>query len=101
MPPNRSERTRFVADAMLGSLARKLRVFGFDASYYRSGDDRGLLEIAKKEGRVILTSDRGLAVAAALKQADVILLTGRGDGSRISAMGASRKEVAEWAASPL
>ncbi len=30
---------RFVADAMLGSLARKLRIFGFDTLYFREGPD--------------------------------------------------------------
>ncbi|MDE1857901.1 MAG: hypothetical protein KGI26_02375 [Thaumarchaeota archaeon] len=78
--------TKFVADAMLGSLARKLRALGFDASYYRSGDDAGLLEAAAREGRVVLTSDRELAARASARGTRAVLLTERTDGARLSAM---------------
>ncbi len=50
---------RFVADAMLGSLARKLRIFGFDTLYFKDGGDSELLKLAKSEGRILLTSDDG------------------------------------------
>ena len=52
---------RFVADAMLGSLARKLRIFGFDTLYFKEGDDTALERLARKEGRIIITSDRLLS----------------------------------------
>lgn len=48
----------FVADAMLGSVARKLRIFGFDTLYVAHADDTAILEIAIKQSRVILTSDK-------------------------------------------
>lgn len=86
MPP-----TRLVADAMLGSLARKLRAFGFDTAYYRGGDDAGLMRTAKSQGRVIVTADRGLAAAAAKKGLDVLLVAGRTDGRMISSMLAGAK----------
>ena len=82
-PPTKP-RTKFMVDAMLGSLARKLRALGFDASYYKIGDDTGLLEVAGNESRIILTSDRSLASAAASKGQSVILLKGKTDGMRIS-----------------
>ena len=53
---------RFLCDAMLGSLARWLRFFGFDAAYMDpSTDDRRLAERASTEDRWLLTRDRELA----------------------------------------
>ncbi len=81
--------TAFVADAMLGSLARKLRALGFDTSYHRSGGDAPLLKLALRERRMILTSDRQLAAFAAARGAPVILLTREGDGRRLSELAAA------------
>jgi len=54
------EMSRFVCDAMLGSLARWLRLFGFDAVYAGSEDDE-LIARAREEERWLLTRDRELA----------------------------------------
>jgi uncharacterized protein with PIN domain len=51
---------RFVADAMLGRLARWLRALGYDTVYDASADDRALVELANGEDRVLLTRDRHL-----------------------------------------
>jgi len=50
----------FAADCMLGRLARWLRVFGFDVLYFPRIEDGALLGVARREGRVLLTRDRGL-----------------------------------------
>jgi uncharacterized protein with PIN domain len=55
MPP-----PRFVADAMLGRLARWLRVIGYDTAYDASLADPALVELANREDRVLLTRDRHL-----------------------------------------
>ncbi len=47
----------FIADAMLGRLARWLRLLGFDTLYYPHIRDGDLLRLALQEGRVILTRD--------------------------------------------
>ncbi len=91
MPP-RGARTRFIADAMLGSLSRKLRALGFDTAYYKSGDDSGMLGRAASEGRIILTSDRHLADRAVAKGLDVIHLSGDNDGDRMSAIARTARE---------
>ena len=50
----------FVADCMLGRLARWLRVLGFDVLYFPRIEDAVLLGVARREGRVLLTRDMGL-----------------------------------------
>jgi len=52
--------TRFVADAHLGGLARQLRMAGFDTLYRNDYDDREIVDIALREGRIVLTRDREL-----------------------------------------
>ena len=51
---------RFVADVMLGKLARWLRILGYDTLYDRQASDRQLMELAAREDRILLTSDREL-----------------------------------------
>ncbi len=51
---------RFVIDSMLGTLARKLRIFGFDSLYYNHIDDEELLSLCLAMNRILLTSDEVL-----------------------------------------
>ncbi len=55
---------RFLADAMVGKLARYLRLLGADCAYARAGDDEWLLCEAKRAGRVLLTRDGPLVQRA-------------------------------------
>jgi len=55
---------RFVADVMLGRLARWLRALGLDTLYFRDASDARLLGIALRENRRLLTRDAGLAARA-------------------------------------
>jgi len=50
----------FVADCMLGRLAKWLRILGFDAAYLPKVEDPDLVALARREGRVLLTRDSGL-----------------------------------------
>ncbi len=52
---------KFVADAMLGRLARRLRLLGVDVRYDAGADDNEVLRISLEEERTILTRDHGLA----------------------------------------
>jgi len=52
---------KFLADCMVGKLARWLRILGFDVAYSTRSDDQGLIELAVKEQRILLTRDRELA----------------------------------------
>jgi len=51
---------RFVADVMLGKLARWLRILGYDTLYDRKASDGELIDLATREDRILLTSDREL-----------------------------------------
>ncbi len=51
----------FLVDVMLGSLARWLRILGYDAAYVREREPNDLIERALEEERVLLTRDRRLA----------------------------------------
>lgn len=46
---------------MLGRLARYLRFVGCDTAYVRDRSDEELLDMARREGRVLLTRDRELS----------------------------------------
>src|SRR5437762_1014802 len=48
---------RFVADVMVGKLARWLRMLGYDVLYSNRFEDAEILQIAKTDSRIILTRD--------------------------------------------
>ena len=74
-----SSKRAFLADAMLGSVARKLRIFGFDTLYVAHTHDDEILKIGIAENRIILTCDRTLYMRTLKKEADSILLQGSDD----------------------
>lgn len=51
---------KFIADCHLGKIAKYLRIFGFDTLYFQTIDDDDIIDIAKREDRFILTSDKEL-----------------------------------------
>ena len=91
MPGHHVQPTKFVADSMLGSLARKMRALGFDTSYYSDGDDEGILQAGRSQGRVVLTADRVLAGRARHGSATVLLISGRSDSRRLASLLAAAK----------
>jgi uncharacterized protein with PIN domain len=52
---------KFIADVMLGRLAKRLRLLGFDVLYDRTLDDNEIIHLSLEQDRVILTRDTGLA----------------------------------------
>ncbi|MFZ1023995.1 MAG: Mut7-C RNAse domain-containing protein [Thermoplasmata archaeon] len=52
---------RWLADEMVGRLARYLRFLGYDTVYVRGADDHAIAERTQHEGRILVTRDRALA----------------------------------------
>jgi uncharacterized protein len=77
-------RPSFLADAMLGSIARKLRIFGFDTIYIAHIDDDDILKIAAEQDRIILTCDRDLFKRVVKKRAKGVLLESNNDIENIA-----------------
>ena len=51
---------KFLADRMLGKLAKELRMLGYDTVYYQGENAYPLIKLAREEGRVILTRNTKL-----------------------------------------
>ena len=71
----------FACDAMLGRLARWLRLAGFDVSYSPELPDFALAGRARAEQRWLLTCDRHLAALAGPRS---LLLRARATGEQIA-----------------
>ena len=56
-----SRAMKFIADSMLGKLARWLRILSYDTAYDPFAEDDDLLEQALSEDRILLTRDAPLA----------------------------------------
>lgn len=54
----------WLADEMLGRLARYLRFLGYDTEYVRGESDARILDRMRREARTLLTRDRALAARA-------------------------------------
>jgi uncharacterized protein len=59
---------------MLGSVARKLRIFGFDTLYNVDINDNEILKIAIEQNRSVLTCDKDLFKRVMKAGADGVLL---------------------------
>jgi len=65
---------KFIADSMLGDVARWLRMLGYDTLYSRSIKDHEILRIAERDDRVILTRDISLVRRARKRGLRAILI---------------------------
>lgn len=86
---------RFIADMMLGRLARWLRLYGYDTLYGIEEDDE-ILRVASSENRVLLTRDSGLAKRAEKLGIKVFLLRSNsleGQVKELKANGVEFKEL--------
>lgn len=64
----------FVVDEMLGHVARWLRIIGYDTKFVNKISDSDLLQLAKEEGRTLITSDRELSLKARKNGIEVIFI---------------------------
>ncbi len=68
---------------MLGSLARKLRIYGFDTQYDTSLNDDELVRLGQTKQLILLTSDKELFAKALRSSIKSILLTEENDAERL------------------
>lgn len=78
--PQQAALPRFMADAMLGRLARWLRILGYDTAYEKVITDEALIERAIREDRWVLTRDRKLAERKVLRERHTLIASDDVDG---------------------
>ena len=59
---------RFVADVMLGRLAKWLRIAGFDVLYSNRYADDELIALSRLEGRILLSRDTRLLIRKSVRR---------------------------------
>jgi len=75
-----------MADGMLGKLTRWLRMLGHDVKYSRELGDKKLIEIAKTEGRILLTRDLELYQQATVQGVDSFLVEEKTGAEKLAAL---------------
>jgi uncharacterized protein with PIN domain len=71
---------------MLGKLTRWLRMLGHDVNYFCSADDQKLVELAKSEKRVLLTSDRKLHQQATSQGVEAVLVEAADEADKLAGL---------------
>ena len=66
------DRSRFLCDHMLGTLARWLRLLGYDTVYPQALHDDEIATLAEREERMLLTRDRDLAARSHVRALYVV-----------------------------
>ena len=64
MQSDNEKNPTFFVDAMLGNIAKKLRLMGYDSKYEANIDDDDLINSAQKDQRVIISRDENLVKKA-------------------------------------
>ena len=75
---------KFLADGMLGKLARWLRMLGHDIIYSVQFNDSEILELIKKDKRVLLTKDLELYKRAIGRGLDAYYVEGKNESERLA-----------------
>lgn len=73
----------FLVDGMLGSLAVKLRILGYDTEYDKNSADEKLLIDSLNKGRILVTSDRELYLHAKQRHTPAILIKAGSEEGRL------------------
>ncbi len=74
-----SEELRFIVDVNVGKLAKWLRILGFDTLFINPIEDGALVQIALRDGRIILTKDTHIAERRAVTSGQVRVVLVEGD----------------------
>ena len=79
---------RFLLDGMLGSLARWLRIGGYDTEYRTDMEDDELVDEALRLSRILLTRDEVLVIRAKKRGADSIFIKSERDEEALAQLSA-------------
>lgn len=74
--------TKFIVDVNVGRLAGWLRALGYDAVFINPVEDTKLVEIARREDRILLTKDTGILKRRSVTSGEVQALYIEGDDWR-------------------
>ena len=75
---------KFIVDAMLGDLARWLRMLGYDTIYAKSMPDSRIIELARRDERIVLTRDHALFYKALKKGIRALVVSGHDTAERLA-----------------
>jgi len=75
-------RAKFIVDTNVGRLARWLRMMGYDTLFVNPIDDEGLIRIALKEKRVLLTKDTQIMLRRVVTSGKLKVLLIEGDDAK-------------------
>jgi len=70
---------RFIVDVNVGKLAKWLRILGYDTLFINPIDDSVLVDIALREGRIVLTRDTHIAERRVVAAGQVRVIMVQGD----------------------
>jgi uncharacterized protein with PIN domain len=73
---------------MLGNLARKMRLLGYDSRYESSAEDLDLIKMAEKQRRAIITKDEDLTKNAEKMGLVTVLIRGNDEIEQITQIAA-------------
>ena len=73
---------KFIANSNAGKLAKWLRMIGYDTLFFKDIDDDRLIEVALREGRVVLTKDTQLMKRKIVTNGQVKVLLLQDDDSK-------------------
>ena len=71
--------TSFIVDSNVGKLARWLRMMGYDTLFFKDIEDGHLVDIAVREGRVVVTRDTQIAKRRAAVNGSLRVILSRDD----------------------
>jgi uncharacterized protein with PIN domain len=84
---------QFIVDAMLGSLARRLRLLGFDTLYEPGANDDMLLRESGRSGRILVSADTTLVERPLARSA--VLVPSTELDEQFTTL-ATHLEIAQW-----
>jgi uncharacterized protein len=73
---------KFIVDNNVGRLARWLRALGYDTLFINPIDDGELVDIARRQGRIVLTKDTGIFRRRLVASGEVKAIRVEGDDWR-------------------